>query len=560
VASINNMLCIGAPMQSLVKREETNLALFDRSGNNHPDLKPRPDKNHDLFDLLQFDSIDDRFQDIKSSYADTCTWLLQSTEYLHWCDPAKLAQHHGFFWIKGKPGCGKSTMTKFVYKEIRSSFKEAALISFFFNARGAALEKTTVGLYRSLLVQLLQKYPHDIPELEVPSLVQGAVDERIKTNRLILQQLLGQAVHSLERREVIVIIDALDECDEDEVREMVDFFEQLGEVANSYGRRLRVLFSSRHYPHITIKRCVEMTLENQPGHSEDINIYISNKLKVVQHGDKTQTIRKEIREKASGVFMWVVLVVLYLNKASDHGQLHSLRQKLQEIPSDLNELFRNILMRDSESLDQTRLCLQWILFATRPLTPEELYCAILAGAAPESSATPNIEEIQTTTMEKFILSSSKGLAEFTTSHNPRVQFIHESVRDFLLKGNGLGQLGEHLEFRSIGQHHDRLKELCSRYIKSCESSDPWQYPWYRLSNLFPFLDYALDGVLAHADASQAEGVSQEEFLQNFNLRIWVQLKNKLTNDHELIDATVNKYNLHRRVTSFSDPPPFAARC
>ena len=44
------------------------------------------------------------------------------------------------------------------------------------------------------------------------------------------------------------------------------------------------------------------------------------------------------------------------------------------------------------------------------------------------------------TWKDVILSSSKGLAEMTRSKNQTVQFIHESVRDFLLKGNGLSGL------------------------------------------------------------------------------------------------------------------------
>jgi hypothetical protein len=36
-----------------------------------------------------------------------------------------------------------------------------------------------------------------------------------------------------------------------------------------------------------------------------------------------------------------------------------------------------------------------------------------------------------------ILNSSKELAEMTTAERETVQFIHESVRDFLLKAKGL---------------------------------------------------------------------------------------------------------------------------
>jgi hypothetical protein len=61
------------------------------------------------------------------------------------------------------------------------------------------------------------------------------------------------------------------ECDEDEVRDMIAFFERLGQDAISNGRAIHVFFSSRYYPHITIQRSIEMRLEDQHGHSQDID-------------------------------------------------------------------------------------------------------------------------------------------------------------------------------------------------------------------------------------------------------------------------------------------------
>jgi ABC-type ATPase involved in cell division len=66
----------------------------------------------------------------------------------------------GFLWLKGKPGAGKSILMKFLYSEAKKAAKPnpgALVISFFFNARGGHLEKSTLGLYRSLLWQLFEK-------------------------------------------------------------------------------------------------------------------------------------------------------------------------------------------------------------------------------------------------------------------------------------------------------------------------------------------------------------------------------------------------------------------
>jgi hypothetical protein len=60
----------------------------------------------------------------------------------------------------GKPGVGKSTLIKFLYLKTKKIAKDkpgALILSFFFNARSGQLEKSTLGLYRSLLWQLFEK-------------------------------------------------------------------------------------------------------------------------------------------------------------------------------------------------------------------------------------------------------------------------------------------------------------------------------------------------------------------------------------------------------------------
>ena len=117
------------------------------------------DQKQILLDSLRFDQIDARQMTIKNAHAKTCKWLLTKPEYIDWLDTTKLGEHHGFLWIKGKPGTGKSTLMKFALAHARRSMKDRTIISFFFNARGEDLEKSTIGAYRSLLLQLFEQLP-----------------------------------------------------------------------------------------------------------------------------------------------------------------------------------------------------------------------------------------------------------------------------------------------------------------------------------------------------------------------------------------------------------------
>ena len=64
---------------------------------------------------LFFEQIDARLTDIKPAHAKTCTWLYEQTGYHDWLDDSLLRNHHGFLWIKGKPGARKSTIMKHAY-------------------------------------------------------------------------------------------------------------------------------------------------------------------------------------------------------------------------------------------------------------------------------------------------------------------------------------------------------------------------------------------------------------------------------------------------------------
>lgn len=261
-----------------------------------------------------------------------------------------------------------------------------------------------------------------------------------------------------------------------------------------------------------------------------------------------EDIRLDIQKKASGVFMWVVLVTGILNREYDHGRIHSLRQRLEEIPGDLHRLFCDILTRDQQNKDELLLCVQWILFARKPMNPEELYFGILSGVAPEALREWREDETTVSDMRRFILNASKGLAEITESRPPTIQFIHESVRDFLLKENGLMEIRFDLDKNIQGQAHNRLKQCCLNTMRtgianimtsatgtrpSLVPFSPWEPQKARsdlrtsLKKRFPFLTYAVEQVLYHAEAAENSSLSQAGFLKEFQLCEWIKLDNIL---------------------------------
>ncbi|XTI84190.1 HET-domain-containing protein [Cenococcum geophilum] len=301
---------------------------------------PKDEQKRMLLDSLRFNQIDERWMTIKKAHAKTCKWLLEKSEYLDWLNATKLGEHYGFLWIKGKPGTGKLTLMKFALANARKMMTDRIVISFFFNARGMGLKKSTIGI--------------------ISTYHQWSVK--------LLKMLLGES--SVEHQ----------------IRDIISFFEYISELTISAGIRFQVCFLSRHYPHITVRKGLDL----------DITNYLDSELKVSY----------ELQERAFRVFIWVILMVQILNKEHDHGRIYMPRQKLREIPGDIHELFHNILIRDSHNRDELVFCIQW------------LYFAIISGVKPKA--------LLGDTIERFILNSSKGLVEITTYKTRKVKFIHKS--------------------------------------------------------------------------------------------------------------------------------------
>ncbi|KAM0723139.1 hypothetical protein Q7P37_001339 [Cladosporium fusiforme] len=499
---------------------------------------PAPEHSDDVLESLSFVQMDVRQENIARAHSNTCRWLYDRCEYKAWRDPTQRINNHGFFWIKSKPGAGKSTLMKFLLSSAKQQLPQDKIISFFFNARGHQLEQSIEGMYRHLLYQLLDT----IPRLQSVLTLSHAASTPHQQGWPIekLKSLFREAVLSLEEDRLTCFIDALDECPEDQVRDLIEFLEDLGHSATSKAIDFHICFSSRHYPYVNIEKCQHFILDGQEGHQQDIASYVETKLR--GKGKKVGTTKAAVQEKAHGVFLWAVLVVQILNKEIDRGNIHNLQRRLAEIPAGLHELFQDILNRDAQDNEYLIPVLRWTMYAKRPLSREELYFAIHGGAQDPIALNPwDSEEVDLSVMDLFILNSSKGLAEMTQGKKPTVQFIHESVRDYL-RHTGLEVVHADLDTICCGSldglSHNYLKRCCLQFL----SKDMLQHlhlpsPLLRAksdeakqlrsvtSSRFPFLEYACSYIAHHAEQASSHGIPQGDFVESFPVLTWVKIHN-----------------------------------
>jgi ankyrin repeat protein len=441
----------------------------------------------------------------------------------------------------------------------QENFKDHNIAFYFFNARGRSLEKSPLGMLRSLVVQLLEQDPFlsdaFIPTFLIKKTRHRASEWRWKTGEL--KEFLLMEYQRHHDKPTLLIIDALDECSDSDVQEVVDFLEDLSEYAIQSSSNLRICLSSRHYPTIDMKKKIELVVEQQAKHDRDISRYVQSKLITTN-----KYIQKRILEKSQHIFIWVVLVVHLLNMEFNRGQIKAMWTRLDEIPDDMDELFLEILERkDSEDgKKMTLLLFQWVLFAVQPLKPTQLYFAVLAGTDPPELGAWDRSQVELETIDRFITSCSKGLVEirpkvnyYTGEDESGVQFIHQSVIDCLTRNHRISRLDLALGSTAAGTSHSRLASCCMAYImqqdlESLTIDMSLGVDATKVKESYPLLEYASMNLLTHAENAQADGITQVSLLQQLEDHRGYEILRKL---HDIWTPDVYKFKETRLLYALS---------
>ena len=219
---------------------------------------------------------------------------------------------------------------------------------FFFWSPGTQLQKSLAGLLRSLIYQIMDKFPELMPMVtSTMGLAQHKLQQlptwtehRLRTT---LQQLLS---NGLEAYRLCIFIDGLDEYHGNR-DELLDLIRDLrGNL------RVKFCLSSRPYQSFSDEFESSAMLKLQDLTKPDIRKFISDKLgraplKVSQVPNPSEWLDEtldEIARKAQGVFLWVTLAVRDqlegIRNGDDAGQLE---ERLEALPEEIEALYSHML-------------------------------------------------------------------------------------------------------------------------------------------------------------------------------------------------------------------------
>ncbi|KAH7176930.1 prion-inhibition and propagation-domain-containing protein [Dactylonectria macrodidyma] len=459
-------------------------ASFDRhqaiaESTQHVLDKTRQDR---ILQVLWFRKIEDRAESITQNHKKTLRWALKPPDdAASWDDlPAWLRHGTGIYWISGKAGSGKSTLTKYLrfHQSTKSLLSEWAngghllICHFFFSNLGSDEQKTQEGLSRTLLYQILARNPSLMQEA-LPNMWKEILESECRESRGDIgapQSIeLPSAAETRRAFEVITgstakigrlcfFIDGLDEFVGD-YEDGIAFIQRLAE-----NEHIKVIVSSRPIPACVAAFRTLPRLELQDLTREDIRAYVEEKIgnhpSMRSHKrrfpEESTSLLRELVQKSSGVWLWIILACRSIRSGfDDHDRLSEIRRRVDDLPPELEDMFMHMLGKVRKRHQQQGAQLMKICYTYQktksPFVQKGLFALGLALVDDYHMNSIEIQHLTTEDkveiceeLEGRLRSRCWGLLELTAEKhtrstrgsacqdiNAKVIFMHRTVFEFL---------------------------------------------------------------------------------------------------------------------------------
>ena len=357
-------------------------------------------------------------------------WILNDKQYESWQNGDDVS----LLWIKGGAGKGKTMMSIGLIEVLLCRPKHATVVTYFFCQNADYELNTIAAIVKGLILQLVSQ------QQELKRSLRDrwdTVKERFNKDVTSWRGLWDIFVEMLDRctcPRVYVIVDALDECRDDGMANLLKLI-----VRTGLGRpsQIKWLLTSRPLDSAEQELLagsdqVMVSLELNAKHiSQSVTTYISQKVAELDRRGSYGTMlrrdmEKELVRKAEDTFLWVSLVCRRLEDVH-RDQAMTI---VEDLPPGLTPYYHRILTQLSDGeLPVVTRCLRLLkvmMLTYRPLNMSEL--SSVTGLHKEEPAIKNLID---------------RCASFVKMRGREIEFVHQSARDYLDGMNGRSLLGRH---------------------------------------------------------------------------------------------------------------------
>ncbi|MCJ1381752.1 hypothetical protein MMC17_004863 [Xylographa soralifera] len=442
---------------------------------------------------FKFPEMKERLEEIERAHQHTYEWMLKNPGpgFLQW-----LEHGNGIFWLSGKAGSGKSTLMKYLFgKEQKTKIERhlekwktgTPLVAMFcFHHRGTLLQKSQYGLLQSILYQVLKSDPSLMPSVlprvwsrVIKNEYGSCLGVKAAWKKSSLLKAFARLVNQVAlTKNVLLLIDGLDECDGDHV-DIVHMLENFASTAAPTAGGMKLCISSRPLQKFESAFADYPKIRLQDLTSDDIKLYVSEALeanKQMQHmriidAAACRTIVNHIVKNASGVFMWVRLVLnIVLESLQNLDRVPEIIGRLEKLPVDLEDLYAQMLSSITKHYhsDGSRLFRIFSCSMTDSMDTIDLSLASEgSNFATQMKVGPltNVEEHdRLVEMEAWLRVRCAGLLEVKqhAMGGSTVRYLHLTTKEFLTKPEILSLLDSRINDINFDPHEHLLAGQLAR--------------------------------------------------------------------------------------------------
>lgn len=312
----------------------------------------------EIMSWLNFRQKHWRYEEVDTAFKATFKWIFETQKPAEWDNFREYLMGTGIstpYFIHGKAGSGKSTLMKFIVRDPATEqalrcwagHNELLILKFFFWNFGTPLQKSAVGMLRTLVHGILTQYPELLliafPEM-CPRWLQEGDEPTYNEMKNALERLTSRSASFLK---LCIFVDGIDEYEGDH-RDMSDFLRSI------VCPHIKLIVSSRPInPYVMAFRgCPSLGLQDLT--KTDIDHYVHRTLSshelmkglLEYYPIQAQLLVSGIQKKAEGVFLWVKLVVrLLIEGLEDGDSIEDLQRKLDSLPTDQRQLYQRMMDR-----------------------------------------------------------------------------------------------------------------------------------------------------------------------------------------------------------------------
>ncbi|KAM6494777.1 Ankyrin repeat-containing domain protein [Amanita muscaria] len=444
-----------AKLKQLLEEESamTNVEILEQQAN-ITDLLRDPDP---VLRWLSAPDVSTSHDDaVNKRHGNSGGWFMSRDDYNKW-----KTEENSFMWIRGMTGSGKTVLCASIIKDLGQGND----LAYFYFDTNRQEQNSFIQLLTSL-VSSLYKICEDRSCFR-------NVDRNRRPKPIFLNEVLQNMLRS-SKREVYLVIDALDECREGDLDEVLGFIKAIRRLNCS---NCHVLVTSREKDEIKVSfqemsPIINVDLSAMAEDiKSDIKSYIEHELQcdkqLQRWGDEGKDlILKELVEQHDGMFRLVACQLSGLKKC--FSSMQGLKEALASLPKTLQDSYQKTM--DSIPV-MNRLTVDKLLMW--------LACSFSPLSLPELAAVVAFDDVTYEQNDELVLHNAQDITRFCSdlvhvTTDGKVILAHASVKAFLLSyhfklGGGAKLCHAHVTkicIQSAVSGFERLEEYSKLYWAS----------------------------------------------------------------------------------------------